>query len=81
MVWGEALLHAILTKGGDIAGGSADLWQVVARPQLRIDPYRIGARLWLCSASTPPGAGVHGMGGANAARSVLKALSRGGEVS
>ena len=67
--------------GGDIAGGSADLWQVVARPQLRIDPYRIGARLWLCSASTPPGAGVHGMGGANAAKSVLNALSRGGEVS
>ncbi len=59
--------------GGDINGGIADLRQLVFRPLPRRDPYRLpGDGLWICSAATPPGGGVHGMGGRNAARSVLR---------
>jgi phytoene dehydrogenase-like protein len=59
--------------GGDIAGGANDLSQLIARPILAFDPYRTGAKgLYLCSASTPPGGGVHGMCGYHAARSALK---------
>lgn len=59
--------------GGDVVGGVADLWQVIGRPLLRLDPYRTpNERVFLCSASTPPGAGVHGMCGFSAARSFLK---------
>jgi phytoene dehydrogenase-like protein len=57
--------------GGDINGGIADLRQLVFRPWPAVDPYRLGRRLWLCSSSTPPGGGVHGMSGWHAARSVL----------
>ena len=59
--------------GGDIAGGAMTPWQAVARPRLAVDPYptRIPG-VWLCSQSTPPGAGVHGMCGWNAAGSVLR---------
>ncbi|MHB8296453.1 MAG: phytoene desaturase family protein [Acidimicrobiales bacterium] len=58
--------------GGDISGGAHTLAQLLARPALRLDPYRTSnERLFICSASTPPGAGVHGMSGYNAARSVL----------
>ncbi len=58
--------------GGDIAGGSADLRQFVARPVLGLHPWRTPLRgVYLCSASTPPGAGVHGMGGWQAARLAL----------
>lgn len=61
--------------GGDISGGTMDLRQVIARPVLRIDPYRTPvAGVYLCSASTPPGAGVHGMGGYHAATAALEAL-------
>ena len=60
--------------GGDIGGGANDLAQLVARPRLSTDPYRMGRGVWLCSASTPPGGGVHGINGRNAARSVLRAL-------
>lgn len=60
--------------GGDINGGIADIRQLVFRPLPRRDPYRLpGDGLWICSAATPPGGGVHGMGGRNAARSVLRA--------
>ncbi len=60
--------------GGDINGGSASGLQLFARPGLRLHPYRTGnPRLFLCSASTPPGGGVHGMCGHNAA---LDALSQ-----
>ena len=59
--------------GGDIAGGAQVLWQVVARPRPRLDPYTTPTDgLYLCSASTPPGGGVHGMCGLHAARSALR---------
>ncbi len=61
--------------GGDIVGGANTLWQILARPVARLDPYRTPVPGWyLCSASTPPGGGVHGMSGWNAARLALKAL-------
>ncbi|MBW8827451.1 MAG: NAD(P)/FAD-dependent oxidoreductase [Acidobacteria bacterium] len=59
--------------GGDIAGGASDRLQLVFRPRISLDPHRTPAEhLWLCSSSTPPGAGVHGMCGYWAAQSVLK---------
>jgi phytoene dehydrogenase-like protein len=62
--------------GGDIAGGSNDLRQLVARPALRRVPYSTPLEgVYLCSASTPPGGGVHGMCGYLAARAALRAGS------
>lgn len=59
--------------GGDINGGVIDLGQIFTRPALRSSPYRTSARgLYLCSSSTPPGGGVHGMCGYHAATRVLK---------
>lgn len=52
--------------GGDILGGANTLWQVIARPRLALDPYHLGAGYYCCSASVPPGGGVHGMGGYHA---------------
>ena len=61
--------------GGDISGGSHGGLQLLGRPVISPDPYRTGLPgVWMCSSSTPPGGGVHGMCGANAAASVLKAL-------
>jgi phytoene dehydrogenase-like protein len=61
--------------GGDISGGMMDLRQVFARPVARPLPYRTPLRgVYLCSASTPPGGGVHGMGGFHAARAALAEL-------
>jgi phytoene dehydrogenase-like protein len=61
--------------GGDINGGRMDLLQVVRRPVLRPSPYRTPLRgVYLCSASTPPGGGVHGMGGFHAAQAALADL-------
>jgi phytoene dehydrogenase-like protein len=61
--------------GGDIVGGANDLWQTIARPTLSSNPYSVPVPGWyLCSASTPPGGGVHGMCGLNAARSALRSL-------
>jgi phytoene dehydrogenase-like protein len=61
--------------GGDINGGAATLRQTLFRPTVRWRPYRTALRgLYLCSASTPPGGGVHGMCGAGAARAVLRDL-------
>lgn len=63
--------------GGAIAGGVADLFQFFARPVARLDPYSTPhPRLFICSASTPPGGGVHGMCGYFAARSALRRLKR-----
>ncbi len=58
--------------GGDINGGLQDIRQLVFRPWPSLDPYRLGAGLYLCSSSTPPGGGVHGMSGFHAARSALR---------
>jgi phytoene dehydrogenase-like protein len=61
--------------GGDINGGAGSLRQTLFRPTIRWNPYRTGAPgLYLCSASTPPGGGVHGMCGVGAARAVLEDL-------
>ena len=59
--------------GGDIGGGANLLGQVIARPSARRVPYATPLPwLYLCSASTPPGGGVHGMCGYHAARAVLR---------
>jgi phytoene dehydrogenase-like protein len=63
--------------GGDISGGVMDLRQVFARPILRPTPYRTPLRgVYICSSSTPPGGGVHGMSGHHAAVAALKELRR-----
>ena len=62
----------------DIAGGHNGVGQLLARPALRVDPYATSdPAIFLCSASTPPGGGVHGMGGYHAARSAERRLARG----
>jgi phytoene dehydrogenase-like protein len=59
--------------GGDINGGAANLRQLLVRPTLRRSPYTTSdPRLYLCSSSTPPGGGVHGMCGWHAAQAVLR---------
>ena len=58
--------------GGDINAGISDIRQLLARPTWSLDPYHAGAGLYLCSSSTPPGGGVHGMSGHLAARSALR---------
>lgn len=59
--------------GGDIGGGANDLRQFLARPVMRYDPYSTpNRRLYICSSSTPPGGGVHGMCGHWAAQSALR---------
>lgn len=59
--------------GGDINGGVIDITQLFTRPALRCSPYRTSAKgIYICSASTPPGGGVHGMCGFHAAQRVLK---------
>jgi phytoene dehydrogenase-like protein len=64
--------------GGDIIGGANTPLQITSRPRLALNPYATGVPgVYLCSASTPPGAGVHGMCGANAARAALAELDAG----
>lgn len=59
--------------GGDINGGAQFVKQLFGRPVLKWDPYKIPAKgMYICSSSTPPGGGVHGMCGFHAAQSVLK---------
>ncbi len=58
--------------GGDIAGGRTDRLRAILRPRPAIDPYCLADGLYLCSSSTPPGPGVHGMAGFHAANSVLR---------
>ena len=68
--WYEAYNSNMI--GGDIAGGSHGGLQLVMRPRPGLHPYRTpNPRLLMCSASTPPGGGVHGMCGVNAAMSAL----------
>ncbi|HKR63000.1 MAG TPA: NAD(P)/FAD-dependent oxidoreductase, partial [Thermoanaerobaculia bacterium] len=59
--------------GGDIGGGANTMSQFLTRPFAKFDPYATpNERIFLCSSSTPPGGGVHGMCGYWAARSVLR---------
>jgi phytoene dehydrogenase-like protein len=59
--------------GGDINGGAADLRQLIFRPVPSLSPYTTPlASVYLCSSSTPPGGGVHGMCGYLAARAALR---------
>jgi len=61
--------------GGDINGGAQDLRQLFTRPAPRIVPYSTPVPgLYICSSSTPPGGGVHGMCGYHAARAALRAV-------
>lgn len=59
--------------GGDINGGAAIISQLFTRPAFRYSPYRTSAKgIYVCSSSTPPGGGVHGMNGWHAAKRALK---------
>jgi phytoene dehydrogenase-like protein len=61
--------------GGDVSGGEATLWQTFFRPTTRWNQYRTGLPgVYLCSSSTPPGGGVHGMCGSWAAQTALADL-------
>jgi phytoene dehydrogenase-like protein len=63
--------------GGDINGGSAQLRWLLRRPVLRVSPHATpNPRIFLCSASTPPGGGVHGICGWLAARAALRGVLR-----
>jgi phytoene dehydrogenase-like protein len=71
----DAQRHNPNYVGGDINGGMATLRQTVFRPTMRWNPYRTALPgIYLCSASTPPGGGVHGMCGHGAARTALADL-------
>ena len=71
----EMQAHNANYLGGDINGGLANFRQFVARPTLSLHPWRTPmAGIYLCSSSTPPGGGVHGMCGLHAARTVLADL-------
>jgi phytoene dehydrogenase-like protein len=59
--------------GGDINGGALDIGQLFTRPVLRWSPYKTSAKgIYICSSSTPPGGGVHGMCGYHAAKKALR---------
>ena len=61
--------------GGDINGGLADWRQLLFRPAMRWNPYSTpDPAIFLCSSSTPPGGGVHGMSGRHAARATGRRL-------
>jgi phytoene dehydrogenase-like protein len=63
--------------GGDLNGGAMDLGQLFFRPVRRLVPYRTPLRgVYICSAATPPGGGVHGMCGYSAARAALADLDK-----
>lgn len=63
--------------GGDVLGGRVDLTQLLTRPTLTARPWRTPLRgVYLCSAATPPGAGVHGMAGWHAARIALHEIGQ-----
>jgi len=64
--------HNAAMIGGDISGGANSLWQFLFRPTARWNPYTTpNPRIFICSSSTPPGGGVHGMCGYLAATTVL----------
>jgi phytoene dehydrogenase-like protein len=62
--------------GGDINGGVQDLWQLFTRPTIQVNPYATPIKgVYLCSSSTPPGGGVHGLCGYFAAQAAMKDFS------
>lgn len=62
--------------GGDVSAGANTARQIVLRPRVSTDPYSLGVEgVYLCSSSTPPGGGVHGMCGVNAAERALARLA------
>ncbi len=64
-------------EGGDVLGGKVDATQLLTRPTMSVRPWRTPLPgVYLCSAATPPGAGVHGMAGWHAARLALRQLGR-----
>lgn len=69
----DMVTHNANYVGGDIAAGHVSMYRILARPVPRWDPYRTPIpNVYLCSASTPPGPGVHGMPGVHAATRVLR---------
>lgn len=61
--------------GGDINGGAQDIRQLFTRPVIRLVPYKTSTRgIYICSSSTPPGGGVHGMCGYHAAKVALREI-------
>jgi phytoene dehydrogenase-like protein len=61
--------------GGDISSGANTAKQIALRPRVALNPYKLGVKgVYLCSSATPPGAGVHGMCGFNAAETALRDL-------
>jgi phytoene dehydrogenase-like protein len=61
--------------GGDISSGANTARQIALRPRFALNPYTLGVKgVYLCSSATPPGAGVHGMCGFNAAETALARL-------
>ena len=63
--------------GGDIVGGANYGLQFPFRPRIAVDPYATGVPgVYLCSQSTPPGAGIHGLCGYHAAESALRWLRK-----
>jgi phytoene dehydrogenase-like protein len=82
LILGRSTFTAVATEehnpsyvGGDINAGAATLRQMVLRPTARWNPYRTAIKgVYLCSAATPPGGGVHGMCGLGAARAALQDL-------
>jgi phytoene dehydrogenase-like protein len=86
LILGRSTFTAVATEehnpsyvGGDINAGAATLRQMVLRPTARWNPYRTAIEgVYLCSAATPPGGGVHGMCGLGAARAALHDLGHDG---
>jgi phytoene dehydrogenase-like protein len=86
LILGRSTFTAVATEehnpsyvGGDINAGAATLRQMVLRPTARWNPYRTAIKgVYLCSAATPPGGGVHGMCGLGAARAALHDLGHDG---
>ena len=69
--------HNANNISGDISGGANNLSQLFSRPALRFAPYRSSVKgIYLCSSSTPPGGGVHGMCGYHAAQRAIKDIFR-----
>ena len=63
--------------GGAVTGGVAEMFQLFTRPVARLNPYSTpNPRVFLCSASTPPGGGVHGMCGFYTADSALRRMAK-----